>query len=176
MADLRIRRARPADLDVLPGELGERRFFTDRLERQGAGLGLLLTAWRLPVPIGVVYLWLEAAEEAELREHLPGTPILNHLRIHRAHRGMGAGTSLVTGAQRRLRLLGFDRVALAVEENNEAATRFYARLGFAEWPHGEVRCYTPVDGYGVRHAEICRIMVKELGGEVEPHAPVGEVQ
>jgi ribosomal protein S18 acetylase RimI-like enzyme len=162
MGDLRIRRARPADLDVLIGELGQQGFFDDRISRQGKRLGMLLTAWRLSRPIGVVYLWLEEAEEAELRAHLPGTPILNHLEIHPDYRGGGAGTELITGAERRLRMLGFSRVALAVEETNEAAARLYSRLGYEDWPHEPVRCYSLTDDNGVRHVEICRILVKEL--------------
>jgi GNAT superfamily N-acetyltransferase len=162
MGDLHIRRARPADLDVLIGELGQRRFFADRVSRQAERLGMLLTAWRSTRPIGVLYLWLEDAEEAELRLHLPGTPILNHLEIHPDHRGGGAGTELITAAERRLRMLGYGQVALAVEETNEAAARLYDRLGYKEWPHGEVTCYSLTDGNGLRQVEICRIMVKAL--------------
>jgi GNAT superfamily N-acetyltransferase len=121
---LRIRRARRTDLDVLIRELGQRRFFTDRFARQSAGRGMLLTAWRGARPIGVLYLWLEPAEEAELRTHLPGTPILNHLEIHADHRGGGTGTKLMRAAERRLRKLGFGQVALAVEVTNKRAARY----------------------------------------------------
>ena len=107
MGNLRIRRARPADLDVLIRELGQGRFFDDRICRQTKRLGMLLIAWQDDRPIGVIYLWLEDAEEAELREHLPGTPILNHLEIHPDHRGRGTGTKLIQAAERRLRRLGF---------------------------------------------------------------------
>jgi ribosomal protein S18 acetylase RimI-like enzyme len=162
MGNLHIRRARPADLEVLVRELGQRRFFADRFSRQDDGLGVLLTAWRDLRPVGVVYLWLEKAEEAELREHLPDTPILNHLEIHPDHRGVGIGTKLINAAERRLRKLGFDQVALAVEVTNRRAARFYRRLGFAEWPHQAVRCYSLTDSRGERHVEICQIMVKPL--------------
>jgi GNAT superfamily N-acetyltransferase len=165
---LHIRRARPTDLDVLIRELGQRRFFTDRLARQSAGRGMLLTAWRGARPIGVLYLWLEPAEEAELRTHLPGTPILNHLEIHADHRGGGTGTKLMRAAERRLRKLGFGQVALAVEVTNKRAARLYARLGYVDWPYPTIRCYSLTDG-ARRAVEICRIMVKPLGqGQVEP--------
>src|SRR5262245_18053228 len=99
MGDLRIRRARPADHDVLIQELGQRRFFADRFSRQDNHLGMLLTAWHGISPVGVVYLWLEAAEEAELRERLPGAPILNQLFVHPDRRGAGIGSALVVAAE-----------------------------------------------------------------------------
>ena len=123
---------------------------------------MLLTAWQDTLPIGVIYLWLEAAEEAEIRDHLPGTPILNHLEIQAEHRGGGAGTRLITGAERRLRKLGFERVALAVEVTNRRAARLYDRLGYVEWPHSTITCYSLTDGSGSRAVEICRILVKLL--------------
>jgi GNAT superfamily N-acetyltransferase len=157
-----IRRARPADLDVLIQELGQRQVLDDRVSRQNKGLGMLLTAWRGLRPVGVIYLWLEDAEEPELREHLPGTPILNHLEIHPDHRGHGTGTKLVMAAERRLRKLGFHQVALAVEVDNRRAARLYQRLGYQEWPHSTIKCYSLTDGDGERHVEVCCVMVKAL--------------
>jgi len=165
MGNLHIRRARPTEYDVLIQELGQRRFIADRFSRQATGLGMLLVAWRGTRPIGIIYLWLEDAEEAELRERLPGTPILSHLEIHRDHRGSGTGTKLITAAERRLHKLGFEQVALAVEVTNRRAARLYIRLGYREWPHPTVKCYSLTDGRGQRHAEICRIMVKPLHAE-----------
>ncbi len=170
MGNLHIRRARPADLGVLIRELGQRRFFADRFSRQARGLGALLVAWRDGRPIGVIYLWLEAAEEADIRRHLPGTPILNHLEIHADHRGGGIGTQLIEAAERRLYKLGFERVALAVEVTNGRAAELYMRLGYREWSHPTVMCYSLTDGRGQRHAETCRIMVKPLLGEGQVEA------
>ena len=171
MGNLRIRRARPTDLEVLIRELGQGRFFDDRISRQKRGLGMLLTAWLGARPIGVLYLWLEKAEEAELRQHIPGTPILNHLEIHPDHRGGGTGTKLIKAAERRLRMLGFGEVALAVEITNRRAARLYARLGYREWPHSTVRCYSLTDGDSQGAVEICWIMVKTLNGEGQVVAP-----
>lgn len=166
MGNVHIRRARPADLDVLIRELGRGRFFDDRICRQTKRLGMLLIAWRDDRPIGVIYLWLEDAEEAELREHLPGTPILNHLEIHPDHRSQGTGTKLIKAAERRLRRLGFDKVALAVEITNERAERLCQRLGYTEWAHPAVRCHSLADRDRERHVEICRVMVKPLQREM----------
>jgi ribosomal protein S18 acetylase RimI-like enzyme len=176
MDELRIRRARAADYDVLVETLGQRRFFDDRFSRQGAGLGVLLVAWRGGTPIGVIYLWLEAAEEPELREHLPGTPILTHLEIHPEHRRDGAGTALIEAAERRLRLLGHEQVALAVEIDNDGAARLYKRLGYEEWPHDTVACLSLTDGDGERQIEVCQIMVRRLRREPQVGGPVVEAQ
>lgn len=175
MGDLRIRRARAADLDAIDGELGQRRFFADRLARQHERLGMLLTAWLDARPIGVIYLWLEAAEEPELREHLPGTPILTHLEIHPRHRGRGHGSLLIAAAERRLRMLGHERVTLAVEIGNRRAEQLYIRLGYVEWPHSTVKCYSLTDGNGQRDVETCLIMVKGLR-EVQVRDRVRETQ
>lgn len=176
MDDLRIRRARAADYDVLVAELGQRRFFDDRFSRQDNRLGVLLVAWRDDRPIGVIYLWLEDAEEPELREHLPGTPILTHLEIHADHRGGGAGTALIQAAERRLRMLGFAQVALAVEIDNDGAARLYKRLGYEDWPHGTVECRSLTDGNGERQIEICQIMVRQLRGQPQVRGAVQETQ
>jgi GNAT superfamily N-acetyltransferase len=132
------------------------------MSRQVKHLGMLLTAWRGNRPVGVIYLWLAEAEEAEIREHLPGVPILNHLVIHPNHRSRGIGTKLMGAAERRLHMLGFSQVALAVEETNRRAARLYRRLGYEDWPYPPARCYSLTDSAGERRVEICRIMVKTL--------------
>jgi GNAT superfamily N-acetyltransferase len=162
MGSLQIRRARRGDLAVLPAELGPPYYFLDRFDRQEQGLGALLVAWRDDRPIGVLYIWLEPAEEPEIREHLPGTPLLTHLEIHTRHRKQGTGTKLLEDAERRLRLLGHRRVALAVEENNNHAARLYTRLGYEEWPHPTVKCYAIADKEGNLEIEFCRVLVKTL--------------
>ena len=162
MDDLLIRRTRSADLPILIQELGQRRWFDDHFCRQTKGLGMMLAGWRDIRPVGVIYLWLDEAEEPELREHLPGTPILTHLEIHPDHRGNGAGSALIEAGERRLRLLGFTQVALAVEIDNEGAVRLYERLGYEEWPHGVVKCFSPTDGNGEGQIEICKVMTRKL--------------
>ncbi|UJW30570.1 GNAT family N-acetyltransferase [Saccharothrix sp. AJ9571] len=162
MNEVRIREAGSADLPLLIRAMGQERYFSDRLDRQKDGLGRLLVAWQEDRPIGVVYLWLELAEEPELREHLPDTPLLTHLETHVEHRARGIGTSLVGAAERWLADKGYDRVALAVETTNVRAARLYARLGYQEWPHSTVRCLSLTDSDGRRNVEVCRIMVKPL--------------
>jgi GNAT superfamily N-acetyltransferase len=158
----RIRAAARADLPVLVRELGQREFFTDRLLRQARGRGVLLVAWLRDRPVGDVYLWWERPEEAELGIFLPGTPLLTHLEVHAEHRARGTGTALVAAAERELARRGHPAVALAVELGNVRAGRLYHRLGYRDWDHPPIRCYSLTDGRGQRTAEICRILVKPL--------------
>lgn len=162
MDRVRIRPAEPTDLAALVEELDQRLYFTDRLARQASGRGVLLTAWRDRRPIGDVYLWLEEAEERPIREHLPDTPLLTHLEVHRDYRNRGTGTDLVGAAEKELANCGFAKVALAVEIGNHDAKRLYHRLGYEEWEHSTVECLALDDGTRSRRTEVCRIMVKRL--------------
>jgi ribosomal protein S18 acetylase RimI-like enzyme len=162
MSDLHIRPARAEDVAALVEELGQRRFFADRLERQASGRGLLLTAWQDDRPVGDVYLWLEPAEELEIRERLTGTPLLTHLEVHPALRQRGFGTELIRAAEHELADRGHDQVALAVEVTNHGAMRLYRRLGYEEWDHPPISCFALADDRGPRMVEICRVMVKQL--------------
>jgi len=163
MPTLRIRPAEPTDLAALTEELGQGPFFTDRLNRQANGRGLLLTAWLTNNrPIGDVYLWLEEAEEEPIRHHLPRIPLITHLEIHPDHRRQGSGTKLVRAAEQELFRLGHNLVALAVEQSNNDAMRLYRRLDYREWPYSTIECLTLADHTGFREAEICHVMIKNL--------------
>ncbi|SFR24819.1 Acetyltransferase (GNAT) family protein [Lentzea waywayandensis] len=164
MRGLRIRPAQPEDLPSLAGSLGQAGYFADRLDRQLDDRGILLTAWHAGVVIGAVYLWLEPAEEREIRTHLPGTPLVTHLEVHPDHQGRGAGTSLLHASEWLLACKGYREVALAVEVGNERAERLYTRLGFREWPHSQVKCYSSAEGNGHRIVETCKVLVKPLPG------------
>lgn len=162
MRDPHIRRAGDEDLVALVAHLGQRAYFTDRLARQADDLGVLLTAWQDDRPVGDVYLWLEPAEEPEIRDRLPGIPLLTHLEVHRDHRHLGLGTALIGAAEQELAGRGHDRVALAVEQNNDAVARFYDNRGYQEWPFGLVPCLSHPENGEQRMVEICRILVKGL--------------
>jgi GNAT superfamily N-acetyltransferase len=162
MGEPDIRPAQEQDLAVLVAELDQEEFFADRLARQAAGRGLLLTAWLGNRPIGDVYLWWEPAEEPEIRHRLPGVPLLNHLEVHPTFRKHGTGTRLTRAAEFRLAALGHRRVALAVEENNTDAMRLYHRLDYREWPHATIECLTHPEPGLPRMAELCHVLVKDL--------------
>ena len=160
-----VRIARPENLPVLVSFFGQREYLVDRLARQEAGLGLLLTAWVEERPVGGVYLRMEPAEEPEIRQHLPGVPLLNHLEVLEEWRGRGIGTRLVTEAEQLLSEAGKDRVALAVEVSNSDAERLYVRLGYVHWKHPPATCFTEImaeEGRHTSYPETCFVLSKYL--------------
>ncbi|HEX4817541.1 MAG TPA: GNAT family N-acetyltransferase [Nonomuraea sp.] len=166
MGPSEIRRADPADLPAIVAALGQKGYFTDRLTRQARGHGLLLIAWKGTEVVGDVYLWLGPAEEPELRALLPDVPLLTHLEVAPGRRDHGVGTHLLRTAEGWLHAAGHRRVALGVSLDNHAAQRLYARLGYTEWPHGELATTTTVyhpDGKRERRPDFCLVMVKDLG-------------
>ncbi|BCB80967.1 hypothetical protein GCM10022251_60780 [Phytohabitans flavus] len=165
VTDISIRLVTEGDLSALAEVFGQRLFFADRLRRQREGKGELRVAfWRGDL-IGGVYLWLEPAEEPELRLGLPRVPLLQHLEVREDLRNHGFGTALVLDAEDRLRKLGHPRVALGVDLHNHDAARLYNRLGYMVWrsrPVVTVRENFHPDGSRSRTPELCLIYVKDL--------------
>ncbi|MEU4540843.1 GNAT family N-acetyltransferase [Streptosporangium sp. NPDC023825] len=167
-----IRQATGGDLPAMVRSLGQEEYFSDRLVLQDSGHGLLLVAWQDDVTGGVavgdVYVWLAAAEEPELRAHLPDVALITHLEVVAGRRNEGIGTELLRAAEHRLWDLGHKQVALGVGLDNRDAQRLYARLGYAEWLHGPVATtevvYRP-GGERELRPETCRIMVRRLDPE-----------
>lgn len=160
-SDLSIRPAHPEhDLEALILSFEQRAYFADRLSRQKAGIGVLLVAWLSDQVIGDAYLWLEEAEEPDLRHHIPRVPLLTHVEVHPDHRSLGFGTKLITFAEDVLRERGYEQVALAVEVTNVRAAALYGRLGYSEWPYGLIHCQSFEEG--VVTPEVCQVMVKKL--------------
>lgn len=165
MSQLEIRRVVPGDLGALAKVwTNADGFFQDRLARQERRIGELLCGWSKGTPVGHVYLWLDDAEEEELREHLPGVPLLMNLRVASAWRNRGVATSLLQEAERRLADVGHDRVALAVEQTNTPALSLYRGRDYRDWNLGTVIClardWSKPDK--LVYPEICRILVKDL--------------
>jgi len=164
-SDISIRPAAGADLPAIIEALGQQHFFAERFRRQQDGRGVLLVAWLDGRPVGDVYVWLERAEEWQLREHLPGIPLLNHLEVVDGMRNRAIGTAIVEAAERLLAAQGFKQVALGIRLDNAGAARLYERLGYAEWEHGHIETSYVVflaDGQEDREPEMCRILVKDL--------------
>ncbi|WP_344856537.1 GNAT family N-acetyltransferase [Amycolatopsis ultiminotia] len=165
MTEASIRPAEQTDAVPLGAALGDQRYFEDRLTRQAKGLGVLFTAWRGRTPVGALYLWLEDAEEPPIRGHLPGVPLLTHLEVLPDQRNRGIGAALVRAVERHLADHGHARGALAVRTDNTRAARLYRRLGYRDWGHGTVVCYserTLPDGRTVSEPERCHVLVKGL--------------
>jgi GNAT superfamily N-acetyltransferase len=159
--DLVVRVATPADLATLTKTLGDAAHYADWLRRQHAGRGELLVALLHDRPVGAIYLWLEDADEPEIREHLPSVPLLRHLRVLRPRQRQRIGTTLIGVAEARLRAHGHARVALAVDVSNVAAARLYHRLGYRDWLLGKVAC-SPLSSNGNDTKDICAVLVKPL--------------
>jgi GNAT superfamily N-acetyltransferase len=144
---MHIRPAARPDLPRLIAALRQPEYFADRLDRQAHDRGVLLVAWMADHPVGAVYLWLEPAEEPELRRHLPGTPLITHLEVRRPFRRRGVATALLNESHRYLSRCGHQQVALGVHLENRAALLLYHKLGYRQWPHPAVA--TPADTFQV---------------------------
>jgi GNAT superfamily N-acetyltransferase len=165
MSDVEIRQARAEDRGVLARSLGRDAYFADRLERQNAGHGVLFTAWDRGRPVGDVYLWLEDAEEREIRLHLSGVPLLTHLEVAPGERGRGVGTMLIDNVENLARRYGYERIALAVRLDNPKAADLYYRLGYRDLGLAPVGCMAKdvlTCGSRVMRPERCRVLVKPL--------------
>jgi GNAT superfamily N-acetyltransferase len=166
MVDLEIHAVSGDELGALVTAGGQAGYFRDRLERQRRGLGVLIAAWRGTRAVGSVYLWLERAEEPEIREHLPGVPLITHLEVFAAtDRRQGIGTRLVLAAEATLRDRGHPMVALAVELSNDDAARLYGKLGYRDWGSGRVDCVRRewlADGELSEMAEKCDVLTRVL--------------
>jgi GNAT superfamily N-acetyltransferase len=164
-ADVRVGPAAAGDLSAVAGALGQSHYFASRLKRQEAGLGTLLVAWLGKEPVGSLFVRLETAEEAEIREHLPDVPILTHVEVRADRRSQRIGTALIVAAELHLIDLGYALVALGVIPGNDHAARLYERLGYKAWEHGDVECLSEefaADGTVRRWVETCRVMIKEI--------------
>jgi len=170
---LEIRRTADQELPALIQAFGQEWFFKDRLSRQHEGRGELLIAWAGRRPVGNLYLWLEPADEPELRLHLPGVPLLNHIEVHEPQRRQGYGRALILGAEQAVREWHkHRRVALAVIPDNVDAARLYERLGYHDWGNGEVNAAViRPDGAERGEFEVCRILTKSLPGTARPEVP-----
>jgi GNAT superfamily N-acetyltransferase len=166
MVDLEIHPVRLGEAAALGAAGGQAGYVRDRLARQSDGRGLLVAAWLGDAAVGSVYLWLEAAEEPEIRQHLPHTPLITHLEVFEGHRNQGIGTRLVETAEQLLKDRGLMSAALAVELSNEDAERLYKRLGYQDWDFGRVNCVQRTwlpDGTLEETREECTVLVKFLG-------------
>jgi ribosomal protein S18 acetylase RimI-like enzyme len=160
--DLEVRTATTADVRGHVLDVDDREFFLDRLR---AADGLALFAFLGAEMAGHIFVRLGPAAEAELREHLPGVPILEHLKVAEHHRGAGIGRHLIAVAENTLRDLGFARVALGVLPENVHAIRLYERLLFTAWREETLdtfQVHIDPDGTRTRRTESCRVYLKDL--------------
>src|SRR5512139_4094251 len=135
---MEIRIANDAELDRLVAVFGHPELLSDRLTRQGQGLGELLVAWDGDRPVGRVYLWREQAYDERVAAELGFVPTLTNLDVEADRRGEGIGRALVAAVERLVVDLGYQRICLGVGVDNPGARRLYDRLGYHDWGHGTV--------------------------------------
>ncbi|MFI9382425.1 GNAT family N-acetyltransferase [Kutzneria sp. NPDC052558] len=165
MTDLEIHPVRSDEAPALVTAGCQAGYIEDRLALHAAGHGVLLAAWLDGSPAGSVYLWLAPAEEPEIREFRPGTPLITHLEVFENARNRGIGTRLMAVAESELRARGFRQVALAVELSNTRALDLYERLGYRDWGCDFVVCARRdwnEDGTFVDTPEKCYVLTKSL--------------
>jgi ribosomal protein S18 acetylase RimI-like enzyme len=88
---------------------------------------VVLVAERDGEVVGYIYGRIEARDWASLRDRHGG---FHDIWVEESARGSGAGTLLAEALVRRFAELGVPRVILMSAAKNEAAQRFFARLGW----------------------------------------------
>ena len=159
---LAVRRATDGDLAAIVAAMGQRPFFADRLDRQRRGLGTLFVAWLGDRPVGDVYLTFEPADEPELHENAPGSPVINHLEVASPWQRRGIGSALLDAAERKAYEEGHSFVCLGVGVANPARA-MYDRRGYDDWGHGFVEFAWDEprpDGTPVTVRETCHVLMK----------------
>jgi GNAT superfamily N-acetyltransferase len=166
--DVVVGPADAAELAALAGaDVSHLGLLEERWERVTAGNGALLVAEVGGAAVGHVYLWWEDADERELREHLPGVPLIMNLWVRRDQRKRGVGTALIRSAEWMLRRRGHRRVALGVDVGNTVALKFYLGRGYYGWPHEDIKTHRDEfgeEGKGEPTWEVCAVLMKELAG------------
>ena len=154
---VRIETATTNDVLDCVTEAADQRFFLNRL-RRGARRGRAFLAFDGSTPVGYVYLRFEEAEEPELRDLLPGTPLIQRLRVLPEHRLQGIGRELVAAVEETARRKHRHRIALGVDVHRPRPIGFYEKIGYQEWPYGRLQTFNEETG----EPEYCRIFVKDL--------------
>jgi ribosomal protein S18 acetylase RimI-like enzyme len=157
-----IRAATDEDVRRFVDDRDDRHFFLDHL---GEKHGLLLFAFHSDNMVGHIFLRLEPAEEPELREGLPGVPLLERLKVRDPHRRLGIGQLLIAEAEGALWEMGHRQVALGVHPDNRHAIRLYERLSFTVWREQTLttfREHVRDDGTRIREEDPCLVFVKQL--------------
>ncbi|KUL38996.1 GNAT family N-acetyltransferase [Actinoplanes awajinensis] len=162
MDDVSIRAASHEDVRKLIEDRYDRHHLLDHLHHRR---GILLLALVGEGLAGHLFLRFAPPEEPELRDGLPGVPLLQHLRVMERHQRSGVARRLLAEAENRLRALGHGRVALGVHPDNHRAIRLYEDLSFTAWRDRHLatfREHVLEDGNTVRVQEPCLVLVKQL--------------
>lgn len=112
----------PAVVGALVGSLAE------ATRNSNLHTAALLFSWYGP---GIVARFPRLARAGKALDSLkPDDFYLSHIAVLPGHRGRGAGRELLLAGEEHARQLGARRLVLDVEEHNEGARSFYARLEY----------------------------------------------
>lgn len=126
-------------------------------EAQCRGDGLMLLGLTGGFPVGQVWIDFERGKEETVA-------YLWAVRSFYPLHGIGIGRHLMTAAEALLRERGIHRAELGVERSNEAALRFYERLGWrVAGELTETNRVTAADGTLVEETLDQWLMAKDLG-------------
>ncbi len=118
--------------------------------------------------VGRCALWLAPADEPELREEIPGIPIVNALEVQEHFRHQGVGTLLMDALEDEAKQRDYRQLALGVEPENKVARIVYEKRGYAYRKMNGVDTYACAwlevlpDGSEKRNTVRALLMIKEL--------------
>lgn len=118
--------------------------------------------------VGRCTLWLAPSDEPELREEIPGVPLVNALEVHPEFYRRGIASMLITVLENEVKRRGGHLLALGVEPQNTPGRKLYEKLGFCyrdicgEKTYPAFWVETLSDGSAKRHSIDALLMTKEL--------------
>jgi len=123
------------DPDLAPGPEILDRYFEQLLAKQaGTAGGVFLAEAPGGALVGYVVVYGRVHPPAADERPEPYA-WLAELYVREAHRGQGVGEALLARAEAHARDLGVYKIDLSVVAGNEAARRFYTRLGYRDRSH-----------------------------------------
>lgn len=164
---LRFRQCRPQDvalLDRLDPSPSLASFHVNRFERQTAGVGTYLLAWRRRSLVGHAEILWDGCRDAAVNVAHPHCPEINALDVFpESVRSQGIGSALIRACEDLARERGRSRIGLGVADSNPRAAGLYQRLGYT----GSTRYldrYTCIDSMGNRYdfADPCVFLTRAI--------------
>jgi ribosomal protein S18 acetylase RimI-like enzyme len=159
MADLRIRDAEPADLDVpvVGGIAGEyREQLTRHLSRAAEGTGVILVAERGSEIVGRAFVEQWGA---------PPGAWLGGLVVDVPHRRSGVAAALIRESETRAAGLGYNELFLTVAKDNDPALRLYDKLEYDRVGEDYSSGLITADGTVVHPSEAVWVMSRAIKAE-----------
>lgn len=124
--NITLRKAKVDDINFLNEIRGKEssKLNDDRFIEQDKGKSLYLLAFQEGKPVGHIYVRFSGSEKYH------NCPILQDLYVSKKFRGRGIGTKIVQDTELYLKNLGYGKISLDVETNEEWVRKFYEKQGF----------------------------------------------